>query len=151
MTYKELFNDWHCRDGYANHTLYVNCYRPDKLSTVAEILQSNERASRTITELESYITALQEYQQELAKRAAQLETMGYKLLLTLKRYKRYQGGVEYYITLTKTLDDGTQIKELSETYTGKERRQAIARFEALKKQRPGIEAVKDIEKESWER
>ena len=151
MTYKELFGDWYCRDGYANHTLYVNCYRPDKLSTVAEILQSNERASRTITELESYITALQEYQQELAKRAAQLETMGYKLLLTLKRYKRYQGGVEYYITLTKTLDDGTQIKELSETYTGKERRQAIARFEALKKQRPGIEAVKDIEKESWER
>ena len=151
MTYKELFDDWHCRDGYANHTLYVNCYRPDKLSTVAEILQSNERASRTITELESYITALQEYQQELAKRAAQLETMGYKLLLTLKRYKRYQGGVEYYITLTKTLDDGTQVKELSETYTGKERRQAIARFEALKKERPGIEAVKDIEKESWER
>ena len=151
MTYKELFGDWYCRDGYANHTLYVNCFRPDKLSTVAEILQSNERASRTITELESYITALQEYQQELAKRAAQLETMGYKLLLTLKRYKRYQGGVEYYITLTKTLDDGTQIKELSETYTGKERRQAIARFEALKKQRPGIEAVKDIEKESWER
>ena len=151
MTYKELFEGWDCRDGYANHTLYVNCYRPDKLSTVAEILQSNERASRTITELESYITALQEYQQELAKRAAQLETMGYKLLLTLKRYKRYQGGVEYYITLTKTLDDGTQIKELSETYTGKERRQAIARFEALKKQRPGIEAVKDIEKESWER
>ena len=151
MTYKELFGGWHCRDGYANHTLYVNCYRPDKLSTVAEILQSNERASRTITELESYITALQEYQQELAKRAAQLETMGYKLLLTLKRYKRYRGGVEYYITLTKTLDDGTQIKELSETYTGKERRQAIARFEALKKQRPGIEAIKDIEKKAWER
>ena len=151
MTYKELFGGWHCRDGYANHTLYVNCYRPDKLSTVAEILQSNEWTSRTIAELESYITALREYQQELSKRAAQLETMGYKLLLTLKRYKRYRGGVEYYITLTKTLDDGTQIKELSETYTGKERRQAIARFEALKKQRPGIEAVKDIEKESWER
>ena len=151
MTYKELFGGWHCRDGYANHTLYINCYRPDKLSTVAEILQNNERASRTIAELESYITALREYQQELAKRAAQLETMGYKLLLTLKRYKRYQGGVEYYITLTKTLDDGTQTKELSEPYTGKERRQAIARFEALKKQRPGIEAVKDIEKESWER
>ena len=151
MTYKELFGGWHCRDGYANHTLYVNCYRPDKLSTVAEILQNNERASRTIAELEGYITALREYQQELSKRAAQLETMGYKLLLKLERYKRYQGGVEYYITLIKTLDDGTQITELSETYTGKERRQAIARFEALKKQRPGIEAVKDIEKESWER
>ena len=151
MTYKEFFGGWHCRDGYANHTLYVNCYRPDKLSTVAEILQNNERASRTIAELESYITALREYQQELAKRAAQIETMGYKLLLKLERYKRYQGGVEYYITLTKTLDDGTQIKVLSETYTGKERRQAIARFEALKKQRPGIEAMKDIAKGAWER
>ena len=151
MTYKEFFGGWHCRDGYANHTLYVNCYRPDKLSTVAEILQNNERASRTIAELESYITALREYQQELAKRAAQIETMGYKLLLKLERYKRYQGGVEYYITLIKTLDDGTQITELSETYTGKERRQAIARFEVLKKQRPGLEAIKDIEKKAWER
>ena len=151
MTYNEFFGGWHCRDGYASHTLYINCFRPDKLSTVAEILQSNEWTSRTIAELESYITALREYQQELTKRAAQLETMGYKLLLTLKRYKRYQGGVEYYITLTKTLDDGTQIKVLSETYTGKERRHAIARFEALKKERPGIEAVKDIEKKSWER
>ena len=151
MTYKELFGGWRCRDGYANHTLYVNCYRPDKLSTVAEILQNNERASRTIAELESYITALREYQQELTKRAAQIETMGYKLLLKLERYKRYQGGVEYYITLIKTLDDGTQITELSETYTGKERRHAIARFEALKKERPGIEAIKDIEKKAWER
>lgn len=151
MTYKEFFGGWHCRDGYANHMLYINCFRPDKLSTVAEILQSNERAGRTIAELESYITALREYQQELTKRAAQIETMGYKLLLKLERYKRYQGGVEYYITLIKTLDDGTQITELSETYTGKERRQAIARFEALKKERPGIEAIIDIEKKSWER
>lgn len=44
MTYKELFEGWNCRDGYANHTLYINCYRPDKLSTVAEILQSNKIA-----------------------------------------------------------------------------------------------------------
>ena len=35
--------------------------------------------------------------------------------------------------------------------TAKQRREALARFEELKKQRPGIETVKDIERRSWER
>ena len=35
--------------------------------------------------------------------------------------------------------------------TAKQRREALARFEELKKQRPGIEIVKDIDRRSWER
>lgn len=45
----------------------------------------------------------------------------------------------------------TEIQELNEHYTGKQRREALARFEELRKQRPGIELVKDIEKRSWEK
>jgi len=48
-------------------------------------------------------------------------------------------------------EDGTEIQELNEHYTGKQRREALARFEELRKQRPGIELVKDIEKRSWEK
>ena len=47
--------------------------------------------------------------------------------------------------------DGTEIKELREKYSGKDRRKAFARFEEIQKQRPGIEAIKDIEKRSWEK
>ena len=45
----------------------------------------------------------------------------------------------------------TEVKELNEHYTGKQRREALARFEELRKQRPGIELVKDIQRRSWER
>ena len=54
-------------------------------------------------------------------------------------------------TYTITLEDGTEIKELREKYSGKDRRKAFARFEEIQKQRPGIEAIKDIEKRSWEK
>ena len=42
------------------------------------------------------------------------------------------------------------MQELAETYQGKQRRKALARFEELKRQRPGIEIMKGIEKRSWE-
>ena len=64
----------------------------------------------------------------------------------------YSGsGVLYYVRIVRAYQDGTEVQELAETYQGKQRREALARFEELKKQRPGIEIMKDIEKRSWER
>ena len=76
--------------------------------------------------------------------------MPYKLRLKLERRPHWKGHIEYLVTITKTLEDGTETEELREVYPGKERRAAFARYEALKRQRPGIEAVKDIERRSWE-
>lgn len=47
--------------------------------------------------------------------------------------------------------NGTKVETATETFPGKERRAAIKRFEELKKERPGIDYIKDIEKKSWER
>ena len=60
-------------------------------------------------------------------------------------------------TETKWGGANTETETLAETETetevfpGKERHAAIKRFEEIKKARPGIEAVKDIERKSWER
>lgn len=124
---------------------------PEKL-TENEIRRFDESAARTIAECEAAIQDLKEYQRDLAARFAQLTTAPYKLRLEIERDPHWRNqGVDYYVRIIKAYEDGTEIKELNEHYTGKQRREALARFEELKKQRPGIEVVKDISRRSWER
>lgn len=59
--------------------------------------------------------------------------------------------IEYIVTIQKVLTDGTTTEELLEVYPGKERAKAFKRFEELRKQRPGIETRKDIERRAWEK
>ena len=59
-------------------------------------------------------------------------------------------GISYVVTIKRILADGTEQEELRESYEGKARRTAIARYAELLKQNPGIEAEKDIEKRQWE-
>ena len=93
-----------------------------------------------------------EYRKALAARYSELDAAPYSLRLELERKPSYSGsGVLYYVRIIRKYQDGTEVQELAETYQGKQRREALARFEELKKQRPGIEIMKDIEKRSWER
>lgn len=124
---------------------------PEQL-TEDKIRYYDDSASRTIAECEAVIEALKEYRQALAARYAQLTTAPYKLRLEIERDPHWRNqGVDYYVRIVKTYEDGTEIKELNEHYTGKQRREALARFEELRKQRPGIETVKDIARRSWEK
>ena len=97
------------------------------------------------------IADLKDYQIALAARYAELETMSYQYRLELTRCPHWKGCIEYFVRIVKTLEDGSEIEELREKYSGKDRHKAIARFEELKKQRPGIEAEKRIEKQQWEK
>lgn len=124
---------------------------PEQL-TEDKIRYYDDSAARTIAECEAVIEALKEYRQDLAARYAQLTTAPYKLRLEIERDPHWRNqGVDYYVRIVKTYEDGTEIKELNEHYTGKQRREALARFEELRKQRPGIETVKDIARRSWEK
>lgn len=60
-----------------------------------------------------------------------------------------RSGVTYDLTLSRIYEDGTQ--ELQEHHPGRQRRSAISRFESLRRSRPGIEAVKDVERRSREK
>ena len=69
----------------------------------------------------------------------------------LERYPSSTRGVQYYIRIVRRYEDGSEVNQLSETYDGKQRHIALKRFAEIQKQRPGIEAIKDIAKKKWEK
>ena len=151
MSYETLFQRYGSPSKEAEIRITAYLTRPDTLPA-DRIPWNDERAARLISGCESLIASLKEYRQALAERYAMLQTAPYKLRLELKREAGWRGkGVDYYVNIYRTYEDGTEVMELNEHYTGKQRREALARFEELKKQRPGIEIMKDIEKRSWER
>ena len=101
--------------------------------------------------MERLIDDLRDYRIALAQRYAELETMTYTRVLTLKRDPSYKGRITYWVTITLELTDGTKIDELREQFPGQDRAKAFARFAALQKQYPGIASVKDVARRSWER
>lgn len=151
-TYKELFEfcgslreTAEARTGYCYLTL------PEKIRDINAIAEEDRRAAQAIKDCERLIEQLTDYRRALAVRYGQLETMTYTDNLSLTRYPDYGGGVRYVIEIARTYEDGTRQKILKETRCGKERREALRRYEELRRARPGIEAVKDIEKRDWEK
>ena len=150
MSIKELFQ------GRDDQDLTLRCYlvNPLKKTDPKQLLYWDGYAAQDIAKAEELIQTLKEYRQAIAERYSQLATMPYKIRLELVRQASWYGygkGVTYHIAIKKIYQDGTEQDELRENFTGKERHKALARFEELKKQRPGIEAIKDIEKSQWER
>lgn len=151
MGYENLFRRYGSPSKEAEIRITGYLLHPDRL-TLDRIPWDDEQAARMIASCESTIEALKEYRQALSARYAMLATAPYKLRLKLTRDPGWRGnGVDYYVTIYKTYDDGTEVMELNEHYKGKQRREALARFEELRKQRPGIEAVKDIDRKTWEK
>ena len=151
MSLEKLFTRYGSPSTDANFSRHYYFTRADKIDTAQRIADADKHAAQDIKELEELIIDLKSYRQTLAARYAELETMPYKLRLELERQKRYDNKVRYYIRLIKAYEDGSEIKELDETYAGTERHEALKRFEELKKSRPGIEAIKSIEKSKWEK
>lgn len=152
MSCSDLFMKYGSPSTEANFTKHFYYQRADQLIDAQRIADADKRADRDIKELLQLVSDLREYRQTLAARYAELETMPYKLKLELKRQRNYSSNkIYYYVTISKVFDDGTTQLELNEKYAGTERHKAISRYEELKKQRPGIEAIKDIEKGRWER
>lgn len=144
------FQDWFY-NGRDCSEQYIRVYLrdPSKL-TQDEVARQDANAARYIEEAQQLIASLQEYRQALAARYGELATALYSRRLELVREIRNDHKL-YWVRLVLRYEDGTEIKEIQERYTGKERHAALARFSALKKQYPGIEAVEDIAKRSWER
>ena len=152
MDWKELFT--HCWNNSLEAQIQPRCYviHPDKLDTLDRVELYDKSAARMIEEMEGYIEALKGYRQALAERYSQLVTMPYTLHLELVRHKGYfDKRVTYTLRLYRLYEDGHQQDEEKTTYAGTQRRQAMEDFETEKKKRPGIPAVLDIGKKSWEK
>ena len=149
------YETWFHHGTWYNPEYRVNLYGyfrdPEKL-TQKDIDWQEQSAARCIAEAQELIADLQEHRKALAARYAELASAPYTLRLELVRHPAWSGhGVTFDLRIVRRYEDGTEVDELNEHYEGKQRREALARFEELKKQRPGIEIVKDIERRSWER
>lgn len=150
MSYHDLLNRYGSEAESAEQRVYIYCQAPKALKTTKEVVCRDRSAEQDIKRLEKLIADLIDYRKALAERYAQLETMTYTDRLEIERYPG-GSGVKFYIRIVRSYEDGTKENVLHETYTGKDRRKALERFEELKNQHPGMEAVKDIERRSWER
>lgn len=123
---------------------------PKTLDTANRIIYYDKNAAEAIERCKEAIKDLEEYRQELAQRYAVLETMMFCERLELIRYKAWKGAVTYHVNIIRTYEDKTEVEILKESFSGKERQKAFKRFEEIKKQRPGIKTVIDVEKRKWE-
>lgn len=151
MSYHDLLHRYGYDQEDGETLLCIYAVSPKKLKTPDDVIYRDKDASSKIEQLEKLIEDLKDYRKALSARYGELETMAYSRQLKLERNPHWRGNIEYTVTITKTFEDGSQVKDLNESYPGKERRKAISRFEELKKQFPGIESVVDIEKRQWEK
>ena len=77
--------------------------------------------------------------------------MNYSDVLKITRRHSYDGHIVYEIIIERTFEDGTHRIEYSENKPGKERWEALKRFEELKKENPSATVITDIERRPWER
>lgn len=153
MTLESLFYN---SNGEAKVQPYCYLLRADKLDSLKRVEQYDKSAKDFIKGLKAYITVLEEYRKSLYERAQfiiQSQTV-YEMHLCITRRIDYYHNRKYYdITVYKAYNvNGIGYDRiLSETYAGKERHKALARFEELKKLYPNILTQKNIEKLKWEK
>lgn len=150
MSYHDLLNQYGHEQPQAEARVYIFTQAPQKLTTPDEVAYRDKTAAQDIKRLEKLIDDLKDYRRALAARYAELETLPYTYLLKLERVPHWKGHIEYVITLTKTLPDGTKTQGLREVFPGKERQKAFARAAELRHQRPGIPYEEDIARRPWE-
>lgn len=151
MSYTDLFRRYGAPSKDAEIRILYYLRMPEALDTFDRIKQYDSQASQIIAQCNKLIEDMSEYRQDLAARYNQLATMPSRRRLRLERYVNFNNKKFYYIRHFTNYDDGTVVETETETFPGKERRAALARFAELKKQYPGIVAEMDIDKKSWEK
>lgn len=136
-----------------NVTRHIYLPDPNTMNTMDRLIYQGAQAARYADELREMIQTMESYQSLIYDRVQALTTAQYHTEIHLRREKRYQSKVKYYLEVKKVYDvPGINPETIDSTvYQGTERSQAIKAFEAYQKSHPGIIAVKDIEKGKWER
>ena len=151
MSYTDLFQRYGSPSKEAEIRLIYYLLRPEAMDTFDRIKHYDGQAAHIVAQCNKLIEYMSEYRKALAARYNQLATMPSRCRLRLERYVNFNNKKFYYIRHFTDYDDGTSVETETETFPGKDRRAALARFAELKKQYPGIVAEMDIEKKSWEK
>lgn len=150
MSYADYFSRYGNQMNEGQIIIREYIRRPEAVTDAESIKLYDRSAAEAIAEARRMIEDLTEYRQALAARYAALEVMPYKRVLQIERENYSYSGIKYRVRIIRQFEDGSERKEFEEIYPGKERHIALKRFEELRKQNPGIEAEKDIEKSKWE-
>lgn len=154
-TIESLFRRFGSPAQEMNESIYIHGTRADCIKDMKHIQSEDERARRTISEMLEYIEVLKEYRKTLFARAQEICAASYRLQIKIKRSIDSWKNKKYYtVTLSKIYDEAARMTPenvIEETFDGKERAKALKRFEELRKEYPNTEAIKDIDKKSWER
>ena len=136
-----------------DYTVYIHLLPYQNEARESELARLDQHAVHDIERLEETITILKEYRKQLYEHTRQLQELDNHLQLEIKRERRYDNKVHYYVTVKRIYPANERMYNdiISEHYDGTQRHEAVKRYEQLKKQYPGIEAVKDIEKGRWEK
>lgn len=127
--------------------------RPDKIKSLEKIQNADRAAIEEIEHLKNLIELLSVYRAELFNRFQEINTANFHLRVMIDRQRQYyENKVFYYITVDKIPDraDVAPVPILCEKFNGKERHNALKRFNELCKQYPHAEQIKKIEKSQWE-
>ena len=151
MSYTDLFRRYGAPSKDAEIRILYYLQRPETLDTFDRIKHYDERAAQLVSQCKTLIEYMSEYRQDLAARYNQLATMPSSRRLKIERYVNYDNKKFYYIRHFTDYDDGTSVETETETFPGKERRAALARFAEKKKQYPGIVTEIEKKKKSWEK
>lgn len=144
---------------HENRVMYCDprtIYEPDRLKMYDKWSADN------IERLTVELALLKDYRAAIVERFGELLTAATVPVIRLKRHKdSYTNKVFYYLEeITRYLDEPNTQNRVKTPYTdridnstkyeGKARREALQAFEAYKKAHPGIIAILDIERASWE-
>ena len=151
MSYTDLFQRYGSPSKDAEIRILYYLLRPESLDTFDKIKHYDGEAAQIVAQCKKLIEDMGEYRQALAARYNQLATMPSRRRLKLERYINYDNKKFYYIRHFTDYDDGTSVETETETFPGKDRRAALARFDELKKQYHGRVDETDKEKKSWEK
>ncbi len=151
--FKELFTKYGSYlEEYNTKTIYLHAEHPNKIKTTAEIEKRIDQVNKDITMLNNYIEMLQAYNISLVERYNFLCCCNYTKIIRLKREKRYNNKVFYFLCEIMRNDETGQ-EELTNCikYSGTERAAAIKEFERMKTINKNAVFEMDIKKSKFER
>ena len=136
MSYTDLFQRYGAPSKDAEIRILSYLQMPEALDTFDRIKHYDREAAQIVSQCKKLIEDMSEYRQDLAARYNQLATMPSRRRLKIERHVNYDNKKFYYIRHFTDYDDGTSVETETETFPGKERRAALARFGELKSNIP---------------
>jgi len=129
-------------------------YRFDDSADLDNLKRYDQYAANDIARAEEIIAAIKQYRLDLFAHTRALQSIGSRQELRLTRQKSWSDKkVTYYVSI-HTIYDDPKIKtalSFNKPFPGTQRREAFALFEQMKRERPGVACVVDIDKKAWEK